>query len=197
MVRSETDNDEGTAPPKPVRRMYTVRSIPNTDENFLEWCGYQTQKRGALKMMKLYVNQLNVAAHMLYERQHMLYERQKKERKELIIEAANATDEAPATELLETSMNNPNPQIIPSPNAQNTPESQSREQSTPLILEHPSQNSPVLPPPSSLPPSATRAKRVLEEQRSVQNLNANREGLLELLQSRRAAEVVRPPTIEA
>ncbi len=55
--------------------MYTVGSIPNTDETFLEWCGYQTQKRGALEMMKLYVNQLNVEAHMLYEHQHTLYER--------------------------------------------------------------------------------------------------------------------------
>ncbi len=80
MVRSETDNDKGTAPPKPVRRVYKMGSIPNTDENFVEWCGYQTQKRGALEMMKLYVNQLNVESHMLYERQE-------KEQKELIIVA--------------------------------------------------------------------------------------------------------------
>ncbi len=100
-------------------------SIPNTDEKFLEWCGYQTQKRGALEMMRLYVNQLNVEAHMLHERQN-------KERKELIIVATNATDEVPAAEPLETSMNNPNPQIIPSPNSQNIPPPQSQEQSTPL-----------------------------------------------------------------
>ncbi len=70
----------------------------------------------------------------------MLYERQVKERKEQIIMATNAADEVPATEPLETSMNNPNPQIIPapntqnisSPNAQNIPDPQSQEQSTTL-----------------------------------------------------------------
>ncbi len=77
-------------------------------------------------MMKLYVNQLNMESHMLYERQM-------KGRKELIIAATNATDEIPAAELLEASMNNLNPQIIPSPNAQNITESRSKEQSTPLI----------------------------------------------------------------
>jgi hypothetical protein len=188
MVRSETDNDKGTAPPKPARRMYSMGSIPNTDEKFLEWCGYQTQKRGALEMMRLYVNQLNVEAHMLYERQN-------KEQKELIIAATNATDELPAAELPEANMNIPTPQIISSPNSQNIPQPQSQEQSTPLIPEHPSQNSPILSPPSSLPPTATRAERVLEEQRSEQILNANHltmnqcVELFEQLQSRRAAEV--------
>ncbi len=63
MVQSETDNEKGTAPPKPVRRVWTVGSIPNTDEKFLEWCGYQTQKRGPLEMMKLPDLQLiNVAS---------------------------------------------------------------------------------------------------------------------------------------
>ena len=89
-------------------------SIPNTDGKFLDWCGYQTQKRGALEMMKLYVNQLNVESHMLYEQQLSEYERQKKEHKELIIKATNA-DDLPAAELLESSLNNPNSQIIPSP----------------------------------------------------------------------------------
>ncbi len=68
-------------------------------------------------MMKLYVNQLNVEGHMLYEQQLSNYERQKKEQKELIIKAANATDEAPAAEPLEASMINPNPQNISSPNS--------------------------------------------------------------------------------
>ena len=88
-------------------------------------------------MMKLYVNQLNVEEHMLYGQQLTNYERQKKERKERIIEAANADDELPTAEPLETtalsgenetSMNNPNPQNINSP--------QTQEQSTPLIPEH-------------------------------------------------------------
>ncbi len=75
----------------------------------------------------------------------MLYERQVKEQKELIIVATNATDELPAAELLEASMNNPNPQIIPSPNSQNIPQPQSHEQSTTSNLDHPSQISPVTP----------------------------------------------------
>ena len=83
-------------------------SIPNTDEKFLDWCGYQTQKRGALEMMKLYVNQLNVESHMLYEQQLSEYERQKKERKELIIKTTNEADKLPTADLLESSMNNPN-----------------------------------------------------------------------------------------
>ena len=136
----------------------TLGSIPNTDVQFLEWCGYQTRKQSPLDMMKLYVNKLN-------EESHQLYERQKKEHKEQIIKATNA-DDLPAAELLESSLNNPNSQIIPSPNSQNIPLPRTQEQSTPLIPEHPSQNSPVLSPPSSLPPTAPRAEQVLEEQRS-------------------------------
>ena len=139
MVRSTTDEDKGTAPAKPVRRLYTVGSIPNTDEKFLVWCGYQTQKRGALEMMKLYVNQLNVESHMLHEQQLANHERQKKEQKELIINATNNTDEAPMAELLESTMNNPNPQIISPHISQNIPEPQLQEQSTILIREHSSQ----------------------------------------------------------
>ena len=146
MVRSETDNDEGTAPPKPVRRVYTVGSIPNTDENFLVWCGYQTQKRGALEMMKLYVNQLNVESHMLYEQQLSEYERQKKEHKELIIKATNA-DDLPAAELLESSLNNPNSQIIPSPNSQSIPSPNSQ-----IIPSPNSQNISLPKPKNSQPP---------------------------------------------
>ena len=169
-------------------------SIPNTDGKFLDWCGYQTQKRGALEMMRLYVNQLNVESHMLYEQQLSEYERQKKERKELIIKTTNEADELPTADLLESSMNIPNPQNIPSPNSQNIPQPQAHEQSTPLLPEHPSQINLVTHPPSSLLSTAPRTE---------QNLNANSLTinqaleLFELLQSRRAADVVRPPTIEA
>jgi hypothetical protein len=204
MVRSETDNDKGTLPPKPVRRVYSMGSIPNTDEKFLEWCGYQTQmkKRGALEMMKLYVNQLNMESHMLYERQM-------KERKELIIAATNATDKIPAAELLEASMNNLNPQIIPapntqnisspntqnisSPNAQNTLEFQSQEQSAPLIPDYSSQISSVTPSLSSVPSTAPRTE---------QNLNANNLTmsqaleLFEMLQSRTNEKCRKPVKIQ-
>ncbi len=63
-------------------------------------------------MMKLYVNQLNVESHMLYDQQLSEYERQKKEHKELIIKATNNADELPTAALLESSMNNPDPQIM-------------------------------------------------------------------------------------
>ena len=168
-------------------------SIPNTDRKFLDWCGYQTQKRGALEMMKLYVNQLNVESHMLYEQQLSEYERQKKEHTGLIIKATNA-DDLPAAELLESSLNNPNSQIIPSPNSQNIPLPEAQEQSTPLIPEHPSQNSPVLSPPSTVPATAPRTEQSLD----ANNLTMSQAlELFELMQARRATEVVRPPTIEA
>ncbi len=102
-----------------------------------------------------------------------------------------------------TTMNIPNPENISSPNTQNIPESQPQEQSTAPIPELPSQNSPSLSPPSLLPPTAARTEQEQEEQRTIQNLNANNLTinqaleLFELLQSRRAAEVVKPPTIEA
>ena len=127
MVRSLTDDDEGTAPlpSKPIRRVVTVGSIPNTDEKFIEWCGYQTMKRGPLEMMKLYVNQLNVG-------EQVLYERQLKEQKEQMAEATIADDNdlvssneplemATPSEDNEAPMNNPNPQNIPIPSPQNIP----------------------------------------------------------------------------
>ena len=127
MVRSLTDDDEGTAPlpSKPIRRIVTVGSIPNTDEKFIEWCGYQTIKGSPLAMMKLYVNKLNV-------REHMLYERQLKEQKEQMVSATIAGDNdlvlsneplemATPSEDNEAPMNNPNPQNIPIPSTQNIP----------------------------------------------------------------------------
>ena len=200
MVRSETD-DKGTAPlpSKPIHRVVTVGSIPNSDVKFLEWCGYQTKKQSTLEMMKLYVNQLNVESQVLYERQV-------KEQKEQITSATIADDNdsvslnepletAAPSEANEAPMNNPNSQNIPIPSPQNIP---------PLpVPDHPSQNSSHLPPLSLSPSTASRSEQVLEEQRAEQNLNANNLTmsqaleLFELLQSRRAADVVKPPIIEA
>jgi hypothetical protein len=39
MVRSETDNDKGTAPPKPVRKIWTTGSISASDKDYVEWLG--------------------------------------------------------------------------------------------------------------------------------------------------------------
>ena len=156
-------------------------------------------KRGPLEMMKLYVNQLNVG-------EQFLYERQLKEHKEQMASATIAGDNdlvssneplemATPSEDNEAPMNNPNPQNIPIPSPQNIP---------PLpVPDHPSQNSSHLPPPSLSPSTAARSEQVLEEQRAEQNLNANNLTmsqaleLFELLQSRRAADVVKPPIIEA
>ena len=90
-------------------------SIPSTDQQFLEWCGYQTKKQSPLDMMRLYVSQLNVESQVVYERKV-------KERKEQLILATNMADAVPESEPLETtalseanetSMNNPNPQEPP------------------------------------------------------------------------------------
>jgi hypothetical protein len=122
----------------------TMRSIPSTDQQFLEWCGYQTKKQSPLEMMRLYVNQLNVESKMIYERQV-------KERKEQLILATNMADAVPETEPLETtalseanetSMNNPNPQISPAPNTQNIP-NPTPEHSSPSC---PESSSPERPP---------------------------------------------------
>jgi hypothetical protein len=72
MVRSESDNDKGTAPPKPFRKIWAMGSIPATDKDFLEWQGRQTstvRAHGAVYTMNLYVQQLNIEGKMVYERQ--------------------------------------------------------------------------------------------------------------------------------
>ncbi len=72
MVRSEPDNDKGTAPPKPVRKVWTTGSISATDRDFLGWLGRQpstVRAHGTVYVMNLYVNQLNIECQMVYERQ--------------------------------------------------------------------------------------------------------------------------------
>jgi hypothetical protein len=179
-----------------------------------------------LEGMVHYVNQL-------YFESSERYEREMKEYKTLLLLAeSNGTDDDPdqPTEPAkmkapdgtnDASMNIaipdpqnisiPKPQIISTPNSQNISfldtqnisNSQSQVQSTASTLELPSQNSPNSPLPILLPPTAARTDQEQEEQRTIQNLNANNLTinqaleLFELLATRRAAEVVRPPTIEA
>jgi hypothetical protein len=38
MVRSDTDEDKGTEPPRLNRKVWTMGSIPTTDKDFLGWC---------------------------------------------------------------------------------------------------------------------------------------------------------------
>jgi hypothetical protein len=119
----------------------------------------------------------------------------------------------------------PNPQNIPSPVSQNIPFPVSQNISSPvsqnisnpvpqniqavgwipasLNLEPPPQISPSQPSLTLSPPTATRTEQEQGSRSAIQNLNANNLTmnqaleLFELLQSRRAAETVRPSTIEA
>ena len=67
MVRSHSDDNKGTEPPRLSPKVWTVGSIPVTDEGFLRWSGYQTKKGTPLAMMALYVQQLNLESKMLHE----------------------------------------------------------------------------------------------------------------------------------
>jgi hypothetical protein len=122
MVRSHTDDDKISDPPKLTRKVWTVGSIPATDKGFLEWCGLQTKKGTTVAMMNLYVQQLNIESIMLHERQ------QKKQKEQLhlagIAEAIPASDPAEtfsAAGTVGTPLNIPNPQIIPSPILRTSP----------------------------------------------------------------------------
>jgi len=94
MVRSHTDDDKGTDPPKLTRKVWTVGSIPATDKGFLEWCGHHIKKRTTLAMMKLYVQQLNIESIMLHERQ------QKEQKEQLHL--ADTAEAIPASDPAET-----------------------------------------------------------------------------------------------
>ncbi len=116
-----------------------------------------------------------------------------------------------------TTMNILNTQNIPTPNPQNilpllpqnisNPHPQNIQAvgwiPAPLNIEPPPQISPSQSSSTLSPPTATRTEQEQEDQSTIQNLNANNLTmnqaleLFELLQSRRAAEAVRPPTIEA
>jgi hypothetical protein len=204
MVRSKTDNEKGTEPPKLTHKVWTVGSIPATDKDFLEWCKLQIKKRSTVTMMNLYVQQLNIENEVLHERQ-------KKAQKEQV-HSAETAEVIPAYDPAETftasgtdgtPLNILDPQIIPSPTSLNISNPSPQNNISPPNLELPSQISPNLPPSDLLPLAAARTDQEQEQQRSEQNLNANNLTmsqaleLFELLQSRRAADVVRPPTIEA
>ena len=171
MVRSTTDRNKGTAPPKPIRKIWTIGSISADDKGFLEWRKDQSlMSHGCtvLEGMVHYVNQLNFESE---ER----YEREMKEYKALPLSAANndtcndpdQTAEPAKLKALDdtsnTNMNIPTPQILPPHISQNIPEHSSQEQSTPLIPEHSSRNIPVLSPPSSVPTTAPRTEQSLDE----------------------------------
>jgi hypothetical protein len=150
MVRSEIDNDKGTAPPKPVRKVWTTGSISATDKDFLEWLGRQPstfRTRRTVYGMNLYVNQLDVECQMVYERQLKEY----KER----LHSLEPVDAIPANEPGATNVpegiGNAPEQILPQPLEQILPQPleqillqpmeqilpQSPEHLPPLSQEHP------------------------------------------------------------
>jgi hypothetical protein len=95
MVRSHTDDNKGTETPRLAPKVWTVGSIPVTDKGFLDWCEHQTKKRTALSMMKLYVQQLNIGAIVLHERQ----QKEQKEQSHLVETAETVLSSEPAESL--------------------------------------------------------------------------------------------------
>jgi hypothetical protein len=145
MVRSHTDDNKGTEPPRLTPKVWTVGSIPVTDKDFLDWCGHQTKKRTAFSMMKLYVQQLNIEAIMLHERQ----QKEQKEQSHLA-ETAEAVLSSEPAESLTTSTTEDTPMNIPIPNLQNISSPASQNISNPNP-----QNSPAvgwIPAPLNLEP---------------------------------------------
>ena len=72
MVRSESDRNKGTAPPKPIRKIWTIGSISANDKGFIEWRKDQSlMSHGCtvLEGMVHYVNQLNFESEERYERE--------------------------------------------------------------------------------------------------------------------------------
>ncbi len=72
MVRSETDNEKGTLLPKPIRKLWTMGTVPSTDEGFVNWVAQQPKsvtKHGTSYCMNLYVQNLNFEDKITYERQ--------------------------------------------------------------------------------------------------------------------------------
>ncbi len=62
MVRSATDDDKGTAPPKPFHKLWTMGSIQANDKGFLEWrqdgC-LMSHGLGVREAMVVYLDQLH------------------------------------------------------------------------------------------------------------------------------------------
>jgi hypothetical protein len=215
MVRSETDNDKGTTLPKPIRKIWVMGNIPATDKEFLEWLGRQTsivRAHGTVYAMNLYVQQLNTESEILYEQQL----KEHREYFHLTTDAVlapepsetNAPDGSNNTTQNISSHNpqnisSPDFQSISSPNSQNIPNPDLQNNSTLPILEPPPQINPTLPLQTSSAPAAQRADPEQRERRAGAELNANRLTMeqalefFELMQSRRALEVDKAPTIEA
>ncbi len=175
MVRSETDDNKGTAPPKPVRKTWILGSIPTTDKDYLELHRRQSsgvRSQGTVYTMNLYVQQLNIE-------EKMIYERQLKEHKEHLqstgpldavptlepsgTNAPEGTDSTNQNIFLTSPRNSssPNPQNISFPSSRNNSNLFPRNSLSPSTPGLSSQNSPTLPPPLASSPPAVPAVPVI------------------------------------
>jgi hypothetical protein len=71
MVHSATDKGKGSAPIKPIRKSWTMGSIPANDKDFLEWRQDQSLMShglGTRESMVVYLEQINFKSSERYER---------------------------------------------------------------------------------------------------------------------------------
>ena len=83
MVRSETD-EKGTVLSKPVRKLWTMGTVPSTDEGYVKWLGYQSKaitKNGTSYCMNLCITKLNFDSKIAYEWQLQEYNEKLQEMK--------------------------------------------------------------------------------------------------------------------
>ena len=198
MVRSETDNEKGIVLSKPIRKLWTMGTVPSTDEGYVNWVTQQPKnitKRGTSYCTNLYMNNLNCESQITYERQLKEYNEK--------LQSMEGTEHTPAEEPIgdiavegdkDHDMNTPIPLNISSPIPLNIPILQSQEHLSTPNPEHLSQNNPNFPSPPQVPPNTPGAE---------QNLNVNSITmsqaleLFELMQAKRAGDVVRLATVEA
>ena len=140
MVRSETDNEKGTPLPKPIRRLWTMGTVPSTDKGFIDWVAQQPKdvsKHGTAYCMNLYVQNLNFEDKITYERQLKEYNEK--------LQSMEGAGPTPSVEPIDDSavgsndaqnMNIPTSLNISSPNPLNIPDPQSQEQSSTPNPEH-------------------------------------------------------------
>ena len=218
MARSHTD-DKGTESSRLTPKVWTVGSIPATDEGFIRWSGYQTKKGTTLAMMTLYVNQLNIESRMLHEQQ-------RKEQKQsspppgtaeavplpepneqstaLATEATSLISPIPKPQISSSPVpqisSSPVPQISSSPVPQisSSPVPRISSSSIPQSISSPASQISPFPIPRNMepPPSISSPEQNQGHQNAPlnpNNLTMNQAlELFELLQSRRSAEAVKP-----
>ena len=173
-------------------------TVSATDEGYVKWVAQQPKnitKNGTSYCMKLYMNNLNFQSQITYEQQLKEYKEK--------LQSMEVTEPTPAEEPIsdltvegdkDHDLDTPIPLNISSPIPLNIPILQSQEHLSTPNSEHLSQNSPNFPPMPQVPPNTPGAE---------QNLNVNSITmsqaleLFELMQAKRAGDVVKLATVEA